>query len=756
MAQTYPIDCVIRRVEDDDVLRSAYEKIVIVDAKKRAVIPKKPFFTVGRDLRYYLVSNANDARNSVQGEIAGYAVRDVEHNVPVSLTYDARCRAGNENRVALALFHETESPGEVLERWITSWLAALGEPGIRQFVARYFDRRAELENEIAARALAEIGLDLKVRLSLDPEKSLNPVVVSKEHLRAMVKDFHDEDQDLNVRITLDVDERNKVNAVLQYRRFPQLHDLVPREVLKHIRNHITLQTFWTDLSSPTIRQALAADLDAFLEPYGRKVGPIKLEQGRRPSIEFYFQHELDVKCRLHEYTEPVVIHNKVQMILDDVAQYRAARSPNLKEWLQDKLDRFIPQILFQARYINVVLEFESYGESIKKQLSAEARVIGYHIEQLITVPDLEPIRWKERIDIEVPGSFETQTHNFYVDVQFDLTARIPDLHTVATYINRNQKVPVLMQEAILPVVRQFLHGVGPERFYMRFNFSDRPDEPPVEQELVSRITKMLVGEFGAEVIALVVKVPETDITIRLKELQQTIQPFVVTMQPLHAGEVLVFRGSFQVQAVDEDGWYKFLSSVATLEDIQTLLEEHILTELHALTPDAMLYHDPLHRKQLEKQIVGLARRFVKEVYGLDIKVINVRRDSTPHELKANELRLTQHAETLRVEITQVKTWANIEIAAITDQLARLEALGVDRRRLAGNPGVEEELKNIDSEIEEIRRAVAVERIPSVEEVDRVLLPPPSRNASLEELAKITGIPEFVVPQTAPQIEGDVE
>jgi hypothetical protein len=755
MSQTYPMDRVIRRVDDDSVPRAANEKLVIIEARKRVILPKKPFFTFGMEIRYFVVSTSNDPRNATQGEIAGYVLQNLEHNIPVSLAYEVRCRPGNEERVALTLFHETESPGEVLDRYITKWLAAYGESGIRDFVSRCLDDRPALENEIRERALVETGLDVKLRLSLDPERSLNPITVVKEHLRAVVSDYHDEEQDLGLRITLDVDERNKVNAILQYRRFPQLHDLVPREVLKHVRQNVSLQTFCTDLNSAAVRQVLARDLDAFLAPYGRKIGTIKLE-AKPCSLQFYFQEQHPVKCNLHEYLEPVIIQNKVQMLLRDVAQYKAARSPDLKDWLQKNLDRFIPQLLFKARYIDVVLRFEAYEEAIKRQLSAEACAIGYHIEQLITVPDLEPIKWKEKFLIDVSDSFETRLPNFRVNVQFVVTARIPDLMKVETYLNRLQNVPELMSEAIPPVARQFLHSVEPERFYMRFNYSESPDEPTVEQELVNRITKSLVDGFGAEVIEVVVKVPETDITIRLNALQQTICPFVVEMQPLHASEVLVFRGNFRVEAVDANGWHKFQSSIAGVNEIKALLEEHILAELHALTPDAILYHDPLHRKQLEVQITGLATRFVREIYGLSISVMNVRRDPTPQELEANQVRLTRRGEALQVEVTQIRTWAAGKILASKDQLARLEGLVEQRKLLEGNAGVEAELATIDREIKETLEALTPERIPTIDEVDRLLLPSPPRTASLQDLARLSGIPEFVLPPMKPQIEGDVE
>ena len=84
------------------------------------------------------------------------------------------------------------------------------------------------------------------------------------------------------------------------------------------------------------------------------------------------------------------------------------RSPDLKQWLDKKLDRFIRQLLFSAKYIDVLIRFHLFEAEIKRALDAEAKAIGYEIEQIITTPDLEPIRWKEPFPLEVSGTFETR------------------------------------------------------------------------------------------------------------------------------------------------------------------------------------------------------------------------------------------------------------------------------------------------------------------------------------------------------------
>jgi hypothetical protein len=166
MAQTYPMDKIIRLVDDSTHSRGSTEVVVLIDTRQRTVLPKPPLITTFRSLRYYLVGNTNDPRNSSQGEIAGYVLQSLEHNAPVTMTYVARCRAGNEGRVALALFDDSEAPGEILERQLTRWLAEIGQADIPAFVRDYLEDRSTLEARITAKALAETGLDLSVSLFL--------------------------------------------------------------------------------------------------------------------------------------------------------------------------------------------------------------------------------------------------------------------------------------------------------------------------------------------------------------------------------------------------------------------------------------------------------------------------------------------------------------------------------------------------------------------------------------------------------------
>ena len=201
-----------------------------------------------------------------------------------------------------------------------------------------------------------------------------------------------------------------------------------------------------------------------------------------------------------------------------------------------QLKRFIPQLLFDAKYIDLLIRFKPIEIEIKKALCNEAEAIGYEIKQLITVPALEEIKLKDNFTIDTTGTFQTKLRGVPVKLNIIVITRIKNLEDIEHFLNRLQDVPKLMEESILDVTGQYLHNIDPERFYMRFNFTDVPNERPVETDLIETITNKLTEKFTADVIGVIIKVVETEITDKLRNLQENICPFEVKIKSLFGGE----------------------------------------------------------------------------------------------------------------------------------------------------------------------------------------------------------------------------
>lgn len=753
-----PLDCVIRHVSKDTEPAGPSEKIVCLDTQNRRILERPGFLSFLLDLRYYLVASSADPRNVAQSELSGITLQNLDNRLPVTIAYSVRCRPGNEGRVVLALFDPAHSLTDMLESHLQKWIVAIGQSDIPAFVTRSLEDRASIEAELAALALAEAGIDLTARVSLDWEKSLATIQVNRDHLRVLTSDFQDEEQDLNIRIALELDERHRREAILRYRDHQKLQELIPREVLRFFRMSVTMQTFATELESAALRQRLALHLDQVLAHYGRRVGPIKLTTQGRERQDF-FEGEHAVTCALHEYPKPVVVRCKVQMTRVNEAAFKAAKIADLQKWLSEKLERNVHQQLFNARYLDVLTSFPTYEKAIRTILEREAHAIGYNIEQLISGPELEPLRWKEPFPIEIDSTpFETKLSRFYVNLQFAVTARIPRLDSdkIRKYLNRDQNVPNAMREAVLSQTRRVLHGIDPERFYMRFNFSDVPDETPVEETLVNAIRTRLETDFDAEVFDVVVKIAETELISRLRKLMETICPFAVEMTSLHGRETLVFRGNFQVDSVAAEGWPRFQLLTIGLDDIRKLLEEHLLAELNALTPNEMQYRDPRHRKQLEAVFTALAERFVREQFGLMIRVTNVRRDLTTHEAAANRKLLDDDQRRIQVDSDRRDQWAAAQVLENHERAERLARLYEQRRLLTTESGTDDEIADLDRKIDVEKTALVPSDIPTFDDVKQKVLPGQSAAATLADVARLAGLNDLFTGEKKHLLEGETE
>src|ERR1043166_5735004 len=150
--QTYPMDLVIKSVEDDEeAISTSATKLVLIDIDTRTAVAKKRFF---HPVRRYVVANTNNPNSFSEGTLS-YKLKSLDYAIPLTLTYSVRCRPGSETRVAQALFHVSDPPGIVLEDHIKRWLGDLSQPDIAAFVDQCLTDRAEVQRSLQQKALAD-------------------------------------------------------------------------------------------------------------------------------------------------------------------------------------------------------------------------------------------------------------------------------------------------------------------------------------------------------------------------------------------------------------------------------------------------------------------------------------------------------------------------------------------------------------------------------------------------------------------------
>lgn len=727
MAHPISLDAVIRKVASADRLEDN-ERLVIVEAKTKRSVPRRGIF--GEYGQYLVRSNADPRNEACLTFDRLPPVRDMDHQVAVVMVLQLSCPPGREPRVAEALFDAKRSPAEVLaasvERWLgESWRAV----GLQAFVARYFADRAGLERDIAELVTRDTGMQAGVRLSLPGEKSLESISIEVPSLPVLVRDY-DEEQELGLRVTLEVDQQNRAAAVLHFPRNVELPQQVRAEVRRYVRQSLTLQELCTAVTTGTIEASLAAHLNGVLAPAGRRVGALVLQVRGSGAVHSSPTFEVAVRCRVHEFPEEIVIKNTVLLLLRDLARYRRAGAPPLREWLQEKLDATIPQLLFDTRYIDLLIDFAPIEARVKEALKAEAEAIGYEIKQFVTAPDLSPIRLRETFEIDTIGAFETNLRGVDVKLQVVVSARIPRLEQIKEFLNRHQDVKQLMEEAIHASLRERLHGMDPERIYMRFNHSDPaeyPGETPVQQELGELVRRRLQDqEFHADVISITIKMVETQLIERFNQLQARICPFSVKVASFHGGPTVVFRGNFRVVSVDPKGWHTFQLLQCELAEIQAQVETHLLARLETRHAAELGYRGEKHRAEIEGWVTKAAIKFASVTFGLAIEVTNVRRELTEIEsaTSADEqadylarLALNQSFRGDRLLAEQQLNHARLE---------QIQELLKRRAERVGLEGIDDEIKDIDAKIEQLRSSLGETRIPTHDDLRVQVLgaPPP--------------------------------
>jgi hypothetical protein len=752
MAQTDGLDIVIKLVQAGDKPASEAQKIIKIDNKTKKVVPEKSFGWWG-DFRYYLVSNNSDSRHVAECKINVFNLRDHEYdcNVAVSVRYVASCERNCEAQLAEALC-TSSNPVVALEELIKSWLMEESRRlGMVAFITDYFAKPAEVAARIREWALKKIGiaLDLK-KLAFEAEKSFATAKIGPVHFPIRVSDF-DEEQDLRARVDLALDESRKAQAVLSHARNVSLEKLLRQAAQQYFPKQVTLHRFCTELGAThDLRSKFAEYLSGILKAEGRKVEFLSLNSKAAEDIErlkFWDNtaEPEDVSCTVQKYSKPVILKNSVKMILTDIARYRAQQSPDLKVWLKDKLNPITHKTLFGKEYSNLFIGFELLEELIKQELKTEAEKIGYDIEQLIAVPDLPPIAWRNYFTIEPSGTFETKSQEVRVPLKIVVTARVKNLKDIRDLINQQRDLLEKMETDILNAVMRFLHEVDPERFYMRFFFTD-PERYPnekisVEQELIVRVKNLLKEEFKAEVLQVIPKVDvDHDAIIKcLKELQREFCDFTIQVTSIHGGQDLTFEGQFRVDGVDANGWNDFVLRKCTLKEVKAHLETNIQRRLGILHEDILSAKGFDRLMEIEHLIRTLAVSLVQEWFGLSISINSLSRQLSSVEQELNWHHIKKIRAGIEVADAQLESAKSTEIATSEAVWDEIRILLEQRVELLRMEGTEENIKELDRRINEAKQKTSTHLIFPIDRSTRKYLPSPTEEANSRDFNKLKAL-----------------
>ncbi|KAB8317942.1 hypothetical protein SD81_022170 [Tolypothrix campylonemoides VB511288] len=525
---------------------------------------------------------------------------------------------------------------------------------IINFIVKFPFFASLIKNELKKEAEA-IGYEIELISTLpnDLKPELTPFSLKTDDFSVLVKDY---EQGINYKFSTNLlviqDEDGELDALRYLNELPKIEDIIEdilkREVRKFIHQEVSLHDLCYKLSE-SVDSKIVQRLDDILAKYGRKVEYFTSEIDKSILMPESFSIKHEVKCEITEYPEPVFIKNTLEVDpqldkTDSILKYKKAQIPNLKDlqaWFKAKLDRIVQKLLFDRKYINLLLDFESEDKlAIKEELEKEAESIGYSIRLLTTVPDLKPLKLKdEGFNFTSTGTFATKYNNVKVELSIICSGKIKDLRKIEHLLNPREDVDKLIQKKVVNRVSQLLYTIEPEHFY--FHFDNNPEGLSVKSELTEIITQLLTKEFHASGIDVIPIMKETDLKKSFDSLRENpLWDFEITIDSLKdLKEPVVYYGSFQIEKVDKDKWDIFQSRKHDIYTIKKFLEAHLRSRLKTLTSEKLKFKTPQQLNDTENSIKNLARAAIVEQFRLEISISNLERKYTTLEEKRRNINI---------------------------------------------------------------------------------------------------------------------
>lgn len=694
MTQTNALSEIIRPVTEHAKANGGEEALIVIDARTGQAVPTPGFLeTLTGDFRYFLVSNTGDPKKTIKGT-KQVRYKEGQGEILFAIGYEGGCQPGREWWFAQCFFKSARSEDQ-LRASLANWLMEYFSSGGRA-VDDFEQEKTRAANDLATRASQEFGLELKIDLRVEMPGTLETIEVGPMVITSRLKDL-DEDRTLWFKAELQVDRQRFMRALLHQKT--ALTDVLTKGVRRYLADSVSLDAFCDDLNSEQIKRELSAHLNKLLEPFGRQTAFLSL----KPDVDgnpTTFKGGAEIEFLHHEYPDPIKIKVSALMVPTNRAVYLTKGAPRLDEWLERNLREVINEVLFGVPYVDLLLDFKDLKKKIDDLMSQRAMKIGFDVKHLMTILFLEPFEWLKRIDIEIKCAgatsgqssealFETSLSDFYVGLEIFLTARVKDLRGIARYLSTKQSVPKRMKEEIVRMVRTTMHGTDPERFYMRYSEPDNekyPNEQAFEEELREKIESLVEAEFNAEVLDLVLKPMETDLTRKLDQVSKASHDFEATAQlgTLPGAPAILVKGSFKVDGVsaERDGWKTFKDCDASVEAIRKRIEDSIRARLKGAPDDQSIFAAKDGLNQLIKRALFSARDIVRDEFGLAIRLTTVYwdwdeglkrigREQSSEEIAAVQERLSRLKEK---RLDQIENDVALEeIQEVEESIRRLSA-----------------------------------------------------------------------------------
>jgi hypothetical protein len=511
----------------------------------------------------------------------------------------------------------------------------------------------------------------------------------------------------------------------------------------------------------TVRDQLAAHLDSVLVNYGRKVGYLSLSSNAVASAKQLVPIKCKVECEVQRYSEPIYVENTILMLPLNTARYKPNEAAKLQEWVESELEKILKPLMLKKKYIDVLCNFDDVAGHIKKQMEYEAKSIGYAVNQIVSIPNLEHGELKDYFDIEgAQQVFATNDANVKVILSIYATAKIADLTKIQDYLKPQTDIKRLIEETIYRSTGQFLNNISPERYYMRFyhpgvDEKGQQETGSVEEELIKAIKQELKSRFTAEFSRIIINVHDTEIAKHFKKVYGMIGSFQVQVSSLaDIDEPVTFQGDFQINGVETKSWYTFQARKPEIEDISKSIEKGVNSRLSEFSKEDMV---STSLEDLSWLINDWATDSVVKQFGLNILITNLSRIRTGQEqVLAEEQRNLLNLQH-QIRLKEIEAQSQIRSTMYKFKLRELNKLNVIREKLLGDEDNEDEIEELDEKISALTAEIQTPSLKEAASKHQKSKPP-----SLKELAeqakikasKNTPVLDSVNNQAIPELEGE--
>jgi len=645
MGQTYQLEQIIRKVDATAIPKPDDEVVIVFDRMKK----KNRHFLgwlkriFNNSLEYYLVANTNDPRNKVECTGPDHVLKQFDPDVelPVTTSYTAFCKPGDEDKVVLSL-NDGATPNAVLNDIIGKLIEEY-HTGHENLIRDFILARGKLQDFVDTKVHGLTGLTISSRFFYK-KVDLGPFKVSPYSLSISVCDY-DEELLLKFSATLGAIQ-DDIRAVLNAGKLKNVATRLTREIQDYF-NGKELSGYYNEiaLARPgAMKKELKGVLNSCLATLGREILRYKVEGdvGRLQADEFVEMTCTVTGAKIKEYPEPVSIDNEMQLCLNDIAVFKAAKINNMNGWVEEKLSRIVKQELFIKTYSQLIFEADSIETSITEQLRSEVETIGYSIEHLVSRPDLEEFTLTDSFTIDFSQEFQTRTPEIAGKLQIIITTRINAIEKLKHLIDRQVDIKGLIKDRISQQAQSILHGVTAEEFYIYFelvnescekNVNGNTSSKSVRQRIIAVIEQILDKEFHADTDKIAIKQLETAIKKRHDQLIGKIPDFSTEVISLDTAEKIRFSGNFEVRAINaqQPGWDLFCKREYSVEELVNFFEICLAKEFSAMPGDSLKYVGIRDREAMESYLIQkVGEQFINH-FGLIIAVTNLQRELTAKE-----------------------------------------------------------------------------------------------------------------------------